>query len=129
VQGSHDTEERRQLKMAMRADPDAMVDLFIDLKRRIEELETRLKMNSRNSSKPPGSDGYNKPAPKSQRSKSARKSGGQKGHPGSTLQKVDRPDNVETIKLERCPFSSVELDDSNSGQRKPTGFRLASDQA
>ena len=27
MQGSHDAEERKQLKMAMRADPDAMVDL------------------------------------------------------------------------------------------------------
>ena len=113
MQGSHDAEERKQLKMAMRADPDAMVDLFLDLKLRIEELEALLKMNSRNSSKPPGSDGYNKPAPKSQRRKSGRKSGGQKGHPGSTLQKVESPDKVEAIKLERRPFTSVELGDSH----------------
>ena len=77
-----------QLKNAMRADPDAVVDAFLDFERRIEELEARLKMDSRNSSRPPGSDGYNKLAPKSQRRKSGRKSGGQKGHPGSTLQKV-----------------------------------------
>ena len=32
------------------------------------ELRARLKLNSKNSSKPPSSDGYAKPAPKSQTS-------------------------------------------------------------
>ncbi len=113
MRGDHDAEERKQLKMAMRADPDGIADLILDLKRRIEELEARLKMNSRNSSKPPGSDGPAKPSPKSQRKKSGRKSGGQKGHPGKTLQKVDEPDKVETILLQSCPHSGIELNSSH----------------
>ena len=44
--------------------PDEVVDLILNLKERIEQRESRLKMNSRNNSKPPGNDGYN---PKSQR--------------------------------------------------------------
>jgi transposase len=65
------------------------------LQARIVELEARLGMNSRNSHKPPSSDGPAKPAPKSLRGKSGRRPGGQPGHPGHALALVDDPD--ETI--------------------------------
>ena len=97
----------------MRSNPDAVVDLILSLKGHIEELKARLKLNSRNSSKPPSSDGYNKPSPKSQRKQSERKSGGQPGHPGSTLKQVDNPDKIETITLECCPDTGVELKESD----------------
>jgi transposase len=61
---------------------------------RIAELEARLGQTSKNSSKPPSSDGLAKPAPKSLRKRSARKPGGQAGHPGSTLAPVAVPDEV-----------------------------------
>jgi len=48
---------------------------------RVAVPEARLNMNSSNSSRPPSRDGYAKPAPKSLRSKSGRKRGGQPGHP------------------------------------------------
>lgn len=62
---------------------------------RVAELEARLGMNSANSSKPPSSDGYFKPNPKSLREKSGRKPGGQKGHVGTNLRQVSEPDAVE----------------------------------
>jgi transposase len=64
------------------------------LKARVAELEARLGANSRNSSKPPSSDGLAKPAPKSLRRKSGRKPGGQDGHPGRTLCQVTDPDEI-----------------------------------
>ena len=70
------------------------------LKVKVAELEARLKANSRNSSKPPSSDGLAKPAPKSLRRKSGRKPGGQQGHPGSTLAQVARKDLYEELRHE-----------------------------
>ena len=63
------------------------------LQERVTELERRLALNSRNSSKPPSSDGM-KPQPKSLREVGKRSSGGQKGHEGTTLKKAEVPDKI-----------------------------------
>lgn len=73
-----------------------------ELRARVSELEAQLAKNSRNSSKPPSSDGYGKPKPKSRREKSSRRSGGQPGHAGSTLQLVERPDQTVVCRVEAC---------------------------
>ena len=72
------------------------------LKRRIDELERQGKQNSQNSHKPPSSDGYRKPAPKSQRKRTGRRSGGQAGHAGTTLAMSDTPDHVTDYWPEQC---------------------------
>ncbi len=46
---------------------------------RVAELEVRLGKNSRNSSEPPSSEGWAKPAPKSLRKPTGRKPGKQQG--------------------------------------------------
>lgn len=61
----------------------------------VAELRRRLGLHSKNSSKPPSSDGLAKPAPKSLRGKSTRRPGKQPGAPGSALVQVDDPDRVE----------------------------------
>ena len=77
---------------------DEQRELIDALSARVEQLEDRLAINSRNSSKPPSSDELAppKPKPKSLRTKkgAGRKPGGQKGHPGTTLCWVDDPDRV-----------------------------------
>lgn len=64
------------------------------LQGKVLELEARLAQNSRNSSKPPSSDGLSKPAPTSLRKRGERPTGGQKGHKGHTLEKVGEPDRT-----------------------------------
>lgn len=65
-----------------------------ELSERLQALESRLNQNSRNSSKPPSTDFFvkEKPNPRSRREKSGKKSGGQEGHPGTTLDMVNSPD-------------------------------------
>jgi len=71
-----------------------LIALILQLCARVSELEAQLAKNSRNSSKPPSSDGYGNPRPKSRREKSDRRSGGQPGHVGSTLKPVVQPDQT-----------------------------------
>lgn len=78
---------------------------------RIKELEDKLAKNSRNSSKPPSSDGYEKPAPKSRRNKTNKKVGGQPGHEGVTLEQVDNPDKIVTYQVTTCENCGRSLDD------------------
>ena len=80
------------------------------LRAEIDELRGRLGQNSRNSSKPPSSDGYGKPAPKSLRRPSGRKPGGQPGHPGRYLKQVEHPDEVIVHVPERCFACGGDLD-------------------
>ncbi len=70
------------------------------LEARIKELENQLSQNSRNSSKPPSSDGLKKPMTQSLREKSTRPPGGQAGHDGHTLKMVDNPQHIEWRKVE-----------------------------
>lgn len=73
----------------------AQVEQVEILTAKVAELEGRLSLNSRNSSKPPSSDGLSKPKPKSLRVAGQNPSGGQVGHKGHTLKKVAQPDHVE----------------------------------
>ena len=74
-----------------------------------EELEGRLGKNSQNSSKPPSSDGLSKPAPKSLRKASGKKSGGQKGHKGHHLEASATPDIIEYHKVTHCEACACDL--------------------
>jgi transposase len=68
--------------------------LVAALQAQVAELTARVQANSRNSSRPPSSDGLGKPAPKSLRKKTGRRPGRPKGQPGKTLELADRPDRV-----------------------------------
>ena len=79
---------------------------------RIAQLEGRLALSSKNSSKPPSSDGLGKPAPTSLRQPGQHTNGGQKGHSGSTLRQSAQID--ETINHQadsRCSACQLEMVD------------------
>jgi transposase len=81
-----------------------------------KNLRARLSQNSRNSSRPPSSDGPDKPAPQSQRKKTGRQSGGQPGHKGVVIEMKKVANQYEFCKIdlsEDCdcgaPLSLTEL--------------------
>ena len=65
---------------------------LVALAERVAELERRVGQNPRNSHRPPSSEGYDKPAPRSRRERTDRGPGGQPGHEGRTLRRVATPD-------------------------------------
>jgi transposase len=65
-----------------------------ELRAEVVDLKRRLAQNSRNSSRPPSSDGLSKPPPKSLRRPSGRRPGGQQGHQGGYLAKVAVADEI-----------------------------------
>jgi transposase len=84
---------------------------FLALAERIQQLEDQLAKNSRNSGKPPSSDGYDQgaPRPKSLRKRSRRKSGGQVGHRGETLKAVEKPTYVKVHRVRACQHCGQSL--------------------
>src|SRR4051794_26421984 len=76
---------------------------------RIAELERQLAASSRNSSKPPSSDGLDKPAPTSLRGRSGRKPGGQPGREGRTLRQGEKPDEVVVHEPGACAGCGAQL--------------------
>ena len=75
----------------------------------VEELQARLSKDSHNSSKPPSSDGLAKKT-RSLRVSSGKKSGGQVGHPGTTLKRSQHVDEVIEPPLpERCQACGTSL--------------------
>jgi transposase len=79
----------------MSAGTKSIVEILILV---ITLLANRLNFNSTNSSKPPSSDPKRKKKPKP---KTGRNKGGQKGHLGTTLRKVDDPDIIDPIPIDR----------------------------
>jgi transposase len=96
---------------SLKAQLAELVGLVEVLRGQVEALKAQLSANSRNSSKPPSSDGLVKPSPKSLRGKSGRKPGRPKGGPGVTLDLVTEPDAVVRHRPVRCDGCGAPLRD------------------
>lgn len=100
----------------------ALEEENIKLKAENIELKSRLSTNSRNSSKPPSSDGYQKkPAlPKKKKGKQ----GGQKGHKGRTLHQIEAPDKIINCPPGNCSCGHEFSDDQIELSEKRQVFDL-----
>ena len=75
------------------------------LNQTIQKLQEQLNKNSKNSSKPPSSDGFKKPPvnkDRSLRQPSGKKQGGQEGHEGKYLSITVTPDQAEKHMHSAC---------------------------
>ena len=103
----------KEIKAAYEEGQEAVLKLFQDtmmsLAERIQKLEDQLAKNSQNSGKPPSSDGFDKPAPRSLRKRSHKRSGGQKGHVGHKLEMVKKPDHIKKYKVAECAHCQKSL--------------------
>ena len=120
---------REEIHEAYLQGEEAIVALFEQtigkLADRVQALEEQLAKNSRNSSKPPSSDGLRKPAPRSLRKRSGKKNGGQRGHKGHTLKAVQHPHHTEIHQVEHCEHCQASLKEvAASGVEKRQVFDL-----
>ena len=106
-------EQVADLVLALYQQVDLLQQQVQSLQTRVRELERRLGQNSSNSSNPPSSDGYGKPAPKSLRSNSSRPSGGQPGH---HLESREHPDHVVVHRPGVCRGCGNCLVDDSPGE-------------
>jgi len=91
-----------ELRRWNRRDPRGFVDYAFELQAEVRRLRDAAAQNSHNSSRPPSTDRPEQPKPKSLRKTSGRKTGGQPGHPGRTLQSSDTPKHIEVHPLREC---------------------------
>lgn len=87
---------------------EGLLERIGQLEVRLEALEHQRRKDSRNSSKPPSSDGFRKRT-QSLRKKSGRKSGGQPEHPGSTLEWSEDVDHIIPHAVEQCQECGANL--------------------
>jgi transposase len=92
----------RELLAERDAEVAVLREQLSGLQSQVADLAARVASNSRNSGKPPSSDGLARPAPKSLRGRSGRKPGRPKGQPGATMELTGHPDKTVKHRPAKC---------------------------
>ncbi len=113
-----------KLEQLNELDKPALIEMILTLQRAVtaqaaelQALRDQVAKTSRNSGKPPSSDGLKKPRTRSQRKKSGKRSGGQPGHAGHTLVMAEEPDHIQVHSTPTCPHCATDL--GNVAPREP----------
>ena len=107
----------------LRATQESTQAKLLELLAENAKLKEQLNKNSRNSSKPPSSDGYSKPAPQSLRKPSGKKPGGQQNHPGSGLSLLKSPDETVVHQPKACA-QCPQADQCQSGRLSDNRYEI-----
>ncbi len=102
-------QQLRDENAALRQDNQHLRQQVGELERQIHDLLDRVAKTSRNSHKPPSSDGLTR-QPHSLRQRSGKKPGGQPGHPGQHLTQSTPPDNIVLLHPSCCVQCQHPLD-------------------
>lgn len=90
----------------LRKDNKDLKELLKEKDERIESLLAQINKNSKNSSKPSSTDGYNKPSPRpsavNRGCKTKMSNGGQPGHEGTTMKITTEPDEKISLLPKAC---------------------------
>ena len=113
---------REEALAIYQAGPQTVVPVFLEMAARIHALEQRVeelqaqvqplqdqrrpRTRATAASRPPAME-LHKPSPKSLRQKGQRQSGGQPGHKGHTLKRVEKPDRFEVHRWTRASAAVV----------------------
>jgi len=92
-----------------------------DAKEEIRNLKALLNQNSQNSNKPPSTDIFVEKKTQSDEKKSDRLPGGQKRHPGSTLNTFNSPNEIVINRLyncKHCGHSLLEIETNDYEKRQ-----------
>jgi transposase len=101
-------EESEQRIAQLEGEIAALRQIISELQRENAELRAQVAKDSHNSSKPPSSDGLKRHF-HATRPRSDRKTGGQQGHPGYTLERKATPDHIQTHRPTRCKQCQQDL--------------------
>jgi len=81
-------------------------------------LIDRLGLNSSNSSIPPSQDPNRKKKEKDKKKGKGKKAGGQKGHKGYAIEKIDNPEKIKEIPIDRSKFPEKDYTDAGFESRQ-----------
>lgn len=105
-------DELIQQQQALLTEQNAVIEHYgeqmSNLSEQVKSLRDRLAKDSHNSHLPPSSDRFVRKA-KSLRQRSEKKSGGQAGHPGSSLPFSSAPDEIIELQVEQCEVCQQDL--------------------